>query len=293
MNEAASLPAVEIGRIVGVFGAASLVVAACAPSSSVPETGVDAFVAYLDGAVPAALAEHQVPGAAIAIVEDGRVAWSGAYGVRGSTTEAVLQPDDAFQVASLSKPLAAYTIMALAEQGTIDLDTPVERYLERWELPDSGLPPLEASLEGASGGAPVRLIDAPGTGFRYSGGGYGSAQLAVEDATGEPFDELAARLVLDPLGMTDSTFAEEAPADAATPHDADGQPLPWFRHPELAAAGLVSTAPDLARAWPGAISMRYPPPRPRSHAWTSSSAQQMPPTAATASASSSTGTATS
>jgi CubicO group peptidase (beta-lactamase class C family) len=54
-------------------------------------------------------------------------------------------------------------------------------------------------------------------------------------------------LVLGPLGMTASTFRQE-PADAdATPHDAEGAPMPAYRHAALAAAGLLTTAGDLAR----------------------------------------------
>jgi CubicO group peptidase (beta-lactamase class C family) len=88
-----------------------------------------------------------------------------------------------------------------------------------------GLPPANTQ--------PVRVETRPGAEFRYWGGGYVLLQLLLEDVTGKPFDELAAELVLGPLGMDDSTFARR-PGDG-------------HRYPEQAAAGLWTTPSDLAR----------------------------------------------
>jgi CubicO group peptidase (beta-lactamase class C family) len=82
----------------------------------------------------------------------------------------------------------------------------------------------------------------PGT-FRYSGGGYAVIQQLIADVTGQPFADAARTLVLEPLGMTRSTFEQPLPAHlrpAAARHD-------WHSYPESAAAGLWSTPDDLAR----------------------------------------------
>ena len=77
--------------------------------------------------------------------------------------------------------------------------------------------------------------------------------------TGEPFPEVARRLGLDPLGMRESGFTQPLPdslaAAAATGHGGDGAPIPgrWWTLPEMAAGGLWSTAPDLARLAIGLI----------------------------------------
>jgi CubicO group peptidase (beta-lactamase class C family) len=91
----------------------------------------------------------------------------------------------------------------------------------------------------------------PGTQFRYSGGGTTIAQQAVVDATGKPFPELMRELALDPVGMTDSGFEQPAPAAfakrVARSHPCNGIETPGGYHvyPEMAAAGLWTTAADL------------------------------------------------
>jgi hypothetical protein len=96
-------------------------------------------------------------------------------------------------------------------------------------------------------------VDAkPGGAWRYSGGGYTVVQQLVEDATGRPYAEVVRSAVLEPLGMRASTFAPPRPAPSrgrvAAGHRAAGAvPEGWHAYPELAAAGLWTTAADLAR----------------------------------------------
>jgi CubicO group peptidase (beta-lactamase class C family) len=113
-------------------------------------------------------------------------------------------------------------------------------------LPDlrqilDGLPPANTPA--------VRQQWPPGEAFRYSGGGTMVLQQLVQHATARPFAALAHELVLAPCGMATSSFGQPpATDDLATAHDAEGRALPGaFRlYPELAAAGLWSTAPELA-----------------------------------------------
>jgi CubicO group peptidase (beta-lactamase class C family) len=99
----------------------------------------------------------------------------------------------------------------------------------------------------------VRIETAPGTEWKYSGGGYTVVQQAMIDAGEKPFGELVAWSVLAPLGMASSTFAQPLPAAllprAAAPHNAKGEPYKGgaYTYPELAAAGLWTTPSDLAR----------------------------------------------
>lgn len=170
------------------------------------------------------------------------VAWSGAYGVRETVSGEPLRPDDVFQVASVSKSVAAYAVMRLVQEGRLDLDVPIARYLTRWRLPDSehgaegvtarrllshtaglstdsypGLPPgvplpaLEESLGGVPGIELVHQVEAPGAVYRYSGGGYTVLQLAVEEVTGKTFADSLAESVLTPLGMSDSSYVQSPP----------------------------------------------------------------------------------
>ena len=117
---------------------------------------------------------------------------------------------------------------------------------------------LPTTVEVLDGVAPantfgVRADTVPGLQFRYSGGGMMIMQQLLEDVTGTPFRDLAREVVLDPLGMADSDYAQPLPEEhhdrAATAHDDAGRPIEGRRHsyPELAAAGLWTTPGDLAR----------------------------------------------
>lgn len=120
---------------------------------------------------------------------------------------------------------------------------------------DAKVPTLLQVLDGAppANTKPVRIETAPGTEWKYSGGGYTVVQQAMIDAGEKPFGELVASSVLAPLGMANSTFAQPLPAAllprAALPHDAKGEPYKGgaYTYPELAAAGLWTTPSDLAR----------------------------------------------
>ena len=171
-------------------------------------------------------------------------------------------PDERLQAGSISKAIAALTALRLVAVGALDLDADVNERLESWRLPDGegvtlrrllghtaglgvpffpgyadgeSLPTLLQVLDGEppANTAPVRVEQPPGSSFVYSGGGYVVLQQLVEDVTGLTFADAAADLVLDPLGMRDSTFFQSR----GGPH----------RYPEAAAAGLWSTPSDLAR----------------------------------------------
>ena len=116
------------------------------------------------------------------------------------------------------------------------------------------LPTLVQILEGtwSTEVKGVRFVSRPGTEFRYSGGGYIVLQLLLTDVDGRPFAELAKELVLDPAGMSASTFEQPLPSQlwnqAAAGHDSRGSPLfgAWHVLPEQAAGGLWTTPSDLA-----------------------------------------------
>ena len=93
----------------------------------------------------------------------------------------------------------------------------------------------------------------PMTARKYSGGGVTVMQLALSDALGRPFADIVQEFVLDPAGMVHSTFEQPLPPDrdlnATRGHGANGRSRgpKWHVYPELAAAGMWTTATDLAR----------------------------------------------
>lgn len=230
--------------------------------------------------VAARLDKESVGNAAFILVDDGMPV-SEHFVSRGAPVDR----DTQFQVASLSKWATAWGVMALVEQGRIDLDAPVSRYLTRWQLPASafdndkvtvrrllshtagltdglgyagfepGVPvqSLEASLTRAADASPgadgsVRVGQEPGNGFEYSGGGYTLLQLLIEEVSGEPFNDFMTQTVFMPLGMSRSTYVlDEAAVNVAILHDTDGSPATHFRFTSLAATSLYTSAGDMTR----------------------------------------------
>lgn len=248
---------------------------------------LDDFAARLDQVVPRRLESYGVPGAAVAVAMNGEVAWAKGYGLADRERGEPVKTDTVFQAASISKTLTAWGVMRLVEQGRVELDAPVERYLRRWRLPDApsngdgsnaatgvtirrllshsaglniteylgytpdtSLPAVEEVLSQGSGKTgPVCQVRPAGGRFAYTDGGYVILQLVVEEVSGRPFAEFMQDEVLQPLGMKDSSFSltPELEAKLATPYGPNGEALPRYRFVELAPAGLLTTAPDLAR----------------------------------------------
>jgi CubicO group peptidase (beta-lactamase class C family) len=237
------------------------------------------LVQAVEDAARQALASSTAPGLAVALVHHGRVVWVAGYGVADPETGQPVTPSTRFQAASLSKPVTAWGVLRLVERGRIGLDEPIVAHLGRWRPPpspfdadgitvrrllshtaglsvhgyvgqraDRPLPPIAASLSGETGdGFPVELLEAPGRRWLYSGGGYSLLQLLVEELSGRPFADYMQAEILERLGMTASSFRWSRTAATARPHDADGRPVRDFAFAEQAAAGLVTTASDLAR----------------------------------------------
>jgi CubicO group peptidase (beta-lactamase class C family) len=233
------------------------------------------------------MAFHQVPAVSIALIEKGRIEWTRAYGVLDIATRQPATTRSLFQAASVSKSVSAVGAMRLVEQGRLSLDAPANTQLSAWKIPDNRftdghpvtlrallnhsagmtvhgfygyapgqpVPTLLQILEGIppANSDPVRVEATPGTEWVYSGGGYTVVQQMMTEAGGQPFPQLMQALVLDPLGMRDSSFATVLPASwqarAAHAYDGEGKAVAggWKVQPESAAAGLWTTPTDLAR----------------------------------------------
>lgn len=230
---------------------------------------------------------HHVPGVSLAVIAGHEVAWARGFGVRAFGGGEPVDTTTLFLAGSISKPVFATGALRLVETGQLALDTDVNRSLESWKLPatrftedrpvtlrhllshtggltvhgfpgygvDAPKPTVPQILDGVepANTDPVRSDTFPGARFDYSGGGYTVAQLMATDVTGVPFPRLMERLVLAPAGMGHSTFRNPPPASharrAASGHEERDTPVDGRYHvyPEMAAAGLWTTAPDLAR----------------------------------------------
>ena len=95
------------------------------------------FAEYLASYVPDRLVELKVPGVSIALIEQGELRQTCHFGFADIGDRRPLDDDTLFQIASISKSVAAWGVMKLVERGLLDLDAPVERYLSRWQFPPS------------------------------------------------------------------------------------------------------------------------------------------------------------
>ena len=240
------------------------------------------------GVVAALLKQFNVPGVSIAVIKDFKIDWAQGYGVADVDTGARVDANTMFQAASMSKPVAAMASIRAVQEGKFTLDQDVNTILKSWKLPggehtkarpvtprglmshtsgtgdgfgfpgyapNTPLPTLPQILDGVppSNRRAVRLERAPLTGFKYSGGGVMIQQLALMDAVGKPFAQIAREWVLGPIGMTNSTYEQPLPTarekQAARAHSRTGARMgdPWHVYPEQAAAGLWTTPTDLAK----------------------------------------------
>ena len=220
------------------------------------DTDLIALVAAL---APVALAEVPVPGLAVGLVDATGAMWVGAFGVADASTGRQVERRTVFEAASLTKPVVALGALALAGDGVLDLDRPLDDYLPAPYLakePRAARITARMALGHTTGlpnwrprGEPLALLRDPGSRFGYSGEGYVYLQQVVERLTGMPLDRFCAERVLAPLGMADSTliWREELESRVARGHDQRGAAVPKAKPARANAAwSLHTTAPDLA-----------------------------------------------
>ncbi len=220
---------------------------------------------------------YHTPGASLAVIQNNQLEWVEAFGLANSSSGEAVTPQTLFQAASISKPVTAVAVLKLVEQGLLDLEADTREYLLSWRAPwqekitlrhllshTSGLnvhgydgypngavlPTVPQILNGEApaNSEALKLEHPPASQMSYSGGGYTLLQLILEDVCKKQFAQIMSELLLEPLGMTRSSFLY--PRDGfATAHPQQNQPLEGSYHlyPEMAAAGLWTTPTDLAK----------------------------------------------
>tara|TARA_R110001632_G_scaffold64960_16_gene154275 strand:- start:146 stop:1669 length:1524 start_codon:yes stop_codon:yes gene_type:complete len=230
---------------------------------------------------------YGVPGVSIAVINNGKIEWTKSYGIVDKESKSPVTEKTLFQSASISKPVTAYGALMLVEQNKVVLDKDINTFLKSWKVaeneftkekkvtiknllnhsagitvhgfwgysPDLPVPTLVEVLNGIppSNSSPTVVDKVPEESFRYSGGGYNIVQQMMIDVEEKSFPEIMNELVLLPLGMNNSTYnqplSNEQLTMAATGYLPDGSMVKGKRHtyPEMAPAGLWTTAEDLAK----------------------------------------------
>jgi len=243
------------------------------------------------GAVPAAYRETvarmhalvcerlaaRIPGVQVAVAIDGTLVWSEGFGYADAARRRPVTRETQFRIGSVSKPLTAAAVALLYEEGKLDLDAPIQRYVPTF--PDKGYPITTRQLAGHLAGirhykdqefflnrhfATVRdglaifqddsLLFPPGTRFSYSSYGWNLVSAVVEGAAGEEFLPYISAHVFRPLGLihtapdrVDSLIPGRTQFYIADSSGVDHVAPPVDNSYKWAGGGFVSTAEDLVK----------------------------------------------
>jgi CubicO group peptidase (beta-lactamase class C family) len=198
--------------------------------------------------IPAYMQEQNIPGVAIALIQDSEVVWTDGYGVANTLTRQPVRPDMLFDIASNNKVVTAYIALRLADQGLLSLDEPLNAYLDETWLPPSeyrDAVTLRRVLSHTSGLGHLTLSRdlrfEPGKGYSYSAIGFLYTQAVVEHVTGKPFEQVAKEMVFEPLGMSSSSFVNRSDLmpRTANGHLRAGIPVALFLIPFLICGLLI------------------------------------------------------
>jgi CubicO group peptidase (beta-lactamase class C family) len=186
--------------------------------------------------------------AVVLFMQDGKVVVKKGFGIASVGSSETVDPDRTlFVVASVSKAVTAWGVMKLVEEGKVDLDEPVQKYLTRFIIPNSetfrnkvtlrhllshtsgladgfghagflhldSVQNIEESLRFTKdplyGDRPaLRIVREPGTAMSYSGAGYAIVQLVIEEVSKKSFNDFMTENIFDPLEMSNSSFSLEA-----------------------------------------------------------------------------------
>jgi CubicO group peptidase (beta-lactamase class C family) len=221
--------------------------------------------------------ERGIPGVSVAVAVDGKIVYSEGFGYADLEQRVPAWPTTKFRIASISKPLTATALMQLVEQGKIDLDAPVQKYVP--SFPDKGAvittrmlaghlagirhyqgdeftisKHYDAVLDGIKIFADDPLVSRPGREYHYSSYGFNLVSAVIESASGENFLSYMHDHVFAPLGLRNTLPDQptEIIAERArfyrTAKDKPVQNAPFVDNSyKWAGGGFLSTVEDLAR----------------------------------------------
>ena len=234
---------------------------------------------FFDGIVPLQLERSDVAGASVLVMRNGQVLLRKGYGYADLKSKKPVDPASTiFRLASISKLFTWVSVMQLVEQGRLDLDTDVNRYLDFQIQPAFSQPVTLRNLMTHTGGfeevirdiivtdpklavplrdylirnQPQRLFP-PGTIPAYSNYGVGIAGYIVQRVSGQPFEQYVEQHIFTPLKMEHSTFYQPPPTllrrspSEGYPTDTEKPPIGFEIFNPVSAGGVSSTAGDMGR----------------------------------------------
>ena len=281
-------------RTVPVLLVLLLLATGCSSQPATPEDRAEA----VDAIVRDLMADSDVPGASLAVVQHGDVVYQPSYGVADRASERPTTDSTIYQLASASKMIAGTALMTLVDDGRLSLGDSIHTHLP--DLPDawrgvtvrqamshtSGLPSLinpetgdllgGATMETAWNAVQTKpLADTTTTTWRYNQTGYEVARRIVEALSGQSWEAFVRERVFRPAGMRSTFYLGEPVPDStrlATPYREDFAAFDFAEAYEYyipTAAGLFSTTADLARFATALAAGQLVSPDAQAQMWTS------------------------
>lgn len=224
--------------------------------------------ASLEAQAPGLLTRLNMASLSVAVLEEGRVAYTQAWGQ--ASPGQIATSNTLYNVASLAKPVSAEVAMRLIATGRIGLDEAMSAY---WVDPDLAEDPRASRLTPrlvmshrtglpnwrADDGGVLKFDREPGESFGYSGEGFEWLARFIESKTGTPFEELAQTLVFAPSGMNDTAYTRRPwfSGRLAAPYDADMAALtPQIAEKYVASDDLITTPTDYAQFMIGILNQQ-------------------------------------
>jgi CubicO group peptidase (beta-lactamase class C family) len=236
--------------------------------------------------------DAHVPGLAYGVVIDGRLVHVGTMGVQDLESQRSVTADTLFRIASMTKAFTALTLLALRDEGRVQLDAAAEQYvpeLRGWKYLTEDSPRIRVRdlLSHAAGFVTddpwgdrqtplpeedfTRLLKqgvpftrSPGTAFEYSNLGYALIGRIVRNVSGHPFEETITHTLLKPLGMESSGFVAQAAPPERRALGYRWEDDAWRLEPTLgpgafgAMGGLQTSISDYAK-WVAFLLSAWPP----------------------------------
>jgi CubicO group peptidase (beta-lactamase class C family) len=221
-----------------------------------------AAIERLEADIPALMERSDVPGMSVALIRNGKLLWTHGFGVMNADTKQPVTTETIFEANSLSKPLFAYAVLTLVDEGRLNLDLPVTKYLGK---PDTSIDDPRINLitarmllshtsgigySGPEGSEKLGVAFTPGEKWQYSPTGISYLAKVVEKITNRKIEDFVRQAVLQPLGMNNSSYIwlDRYDTSGAYRHDWQGQPVSdrykWSRG--AACCSLETTAADYA-----------------------------------------------
>ncbi|MBM4340907.1 MAG: beta-lactamase family protein [Deltaproteobacteria bacterium] len=229
--------------------------------------------AVLETIIKNNLKQQRIPGAAVALVHEGRVIFSRCYGYADTEKKVPITEDTYFMAGSLTKSFTALAILKLIEQGKIDPNANIKKYIPDFSIGilDGGEALITANhlLTHTSGlmidyyahltdGKKYSNADLlsqlrkeylcfrPGSASKYSNIGYRLLGIMIEQVTGERFENYLKKEVFNPLGLNQSSFdyTDDLALRMSKGHDGDTE-MSRVDNEDKSASGLFSTLKDL------------------------------------------------